>query len=218
MTDNCIKALEGLRDSTPEFADLSAEQLLLEAIYGTSLEEVKYLMENTAWGQWLDKDPVTQGPAPEPTNAEHYSLEIQPAVDPTIRHELEDCLKYAGFDILGGGQNADMSGSDISFEKPPPKPDLRVEKREIKGVRGMSFGGALEALKIGYRVAREGWNGKGMWLQLEKIHTHTPLRDGMVMQPFISMKTVDDTLVPWLASQTDLLDSDWMIVETPEEN
>lgn len=77
----------------------------------------------------------------------------------------------------------------------------------------MNFGQALEALKQGRKVARKGWNGKGMWLELFKIYTHTPIREGRVMQPFIGMKTVQDTYVPWLASQTDMLAEDWEIVE-----
>ena len=46
----------------------------------------------------------------------HYTLEIVPAVEPQVRHKIEDLLKVEGFDIIGGGQNTDMSGTDISFE------------------------------------------------------------------------------------------------------
>jgi hypothetical protein len=48
---------------------------------------------------------------------EHYTLEVIPAVEPVVRHKIEDLLKEEGFNIIGGGQNTDMSGSDISFEK-----------------------------------------------------------------------------------------------------
>lgn len=50
-------------------------------------------------------------------NKTHYTLEILPAVDPVVRHKIEDVLKDEGFSIIGGGQNIDMIGSDISFEK-----------------------------------------------------------------------------------------------------
>jgi hypothetical protein len=50
-------------------------------------------------------------------NETHYTLEILPAVQPTVRHKIEDLLKKEGFEIIGGGQNTDMSGTDISFEK-----------------------------------------------------------------------------------------------------
>ena len=49
-------------------------------------------------------------------NAVHYTLEILPAVDPSVRHKIEDLLRIEGFEIIGGGQNTDMSGTDISFE------------------------------------------------------------------------------------------------------
>lgn len=46
----------------------------------------------------------------------HYTLEILPAVEPRVRHAIEDLLKKEGFEIIGGGQNSDMTGTDISFE------------------------------------------------------------------------------------------------------
>ena len=66
----------------------------------------------------------------------------------------------------------------------------------------MNFGQAIEALKNGDRVSRAGWNGKNMWLQLVKAQDEFHL-------PYIEMKTADKLLVPWLASQTDVLATDW---------
>ena len=71
----------------------------------------------------------------------------------------------------------------------------------------MDFGGALQALKSGKRVARSGWNGKGMWLALQVPDAHSKMS-----LPYIYMSTVDGKLVPWLASQTDLLSEDWLEV------
>lgn len=68
----------------------------------------------------------------------------------------------------------------------------------------MNFGLALEALKLGRKVQRAGWNGKGMWLHLQVPDAHSKMS-----LPYIYMKTVDDKLVPWLASQTDMLADDW---------
>lgn len=70
------------------------------------------------------------------------------------------------------------------------------------------FGGALSLLKGGKRVGRLGWNGKGMWLKLQR-----PEAGSKMTLPYIYMKTADNNLVPWLASQTDLLADDW--VEVP---
>ena len=71
----------------------------------------------------------------------------------------------------------------------------------------MNFGDALQALKAGKRVSRAGWNGKGMWLELQVPDAHSKMT-----LPYIYMKTVDDNRVPWLASQTDMLAEDWGIV------
>jgi hypothetical protein len=74
----------------------------------------------------------------------------------------------------------------------------------------MNFGQALELLKQGKKVAREGWNGKGMYLVLIK-HTDYKLfyHTDFQRYDFIAMKTADNKMVPWLASQTDILVEDW---------
>lgn len=71
----------------------------------------------------------------------------------------------------------------------------------------MNFSYALADLKAGRKVQRIGWNGKGMWLKLQ-----TPTDTSKMTLPYIYMKTADDNLVPWLASQTDLLADDWQLV------
>ena len=85
-----------------------------------------------------------------------------------------------------------------------------------------SFGWTLEMLKRGDRVARAGWNGRGMYLYLVPGSTFTVNREplqsilGRGAQvdylPHIDMRTADDKHVPWLASQTDILATDWEIV------
>lgn len=76
----------------------------------------------------------------------------------------------------------------------------------------MIFGLAIEALKEGKKVARKGWNGKGMWLILIKAGNASC--DGFDMQDCIGMKTANDVTQPgWLASQNDILADDWVIIE-----
>lgn len=73
----------------------------------------------------------------------------------------------------------------------------------------MNFSQALEALKNGKRVARTGWNGRGMWIEL-----HDPwlgAEDARVARQYIQMKDAQGMFVPWLASQTDLLANDWVL-------
>lgn len=92
--------------------------------------------------------------------------------------------------------------------------------------KGVSFGHAIELLKGGHRVARSGWNGKGMWLVLVQPDddANVPPRPAYAVNgivddatngclPWIGMKTADNKFVPWLASQTDVLAEDWQIVE-----
>lgn len=84
----------------------------------------------------------------------------------------------------------------------------------------MDFGQALAELKSGNLVAREGWNGNGMFLYLVSGSTFTvnraPLNEiypeGTKIRylPHIDMKTADGSCTPWLASQTDILADDWM--------
>lgn len=73
--------------------------------------------------------------------------------------------------------------------------------------RNVGFEFALESLKAGFRWARAGWNGKGMWIELQTPDEHSKM--GL---PYLYMSTVDGKLVPWLASQTDLLAQDWELV------
>ena len=93
----------------------------------------------------------------------------------------------------------------------------------------MNFGDAIAALKQGKKVARKGWNGKGMFLWLKPAAT---IKSDWCKDPLlksisdanggdiealgtICMKTADNKILTgWLASQTDMLSDDWMVVES----
>lgn len=87
----------------------------------------------------------------------------------------------------------------------------------------LNFGDALMLLKNGQKVARLGWNGKGMFLFLvpgSVFKVNRPPLLGIYPEgteinycPHIDMRTADGKIVPWLASQTDVLAEDWVIVE-----
>lgn len=70
------------------------------------------------------------------------------------------------------------------------------------------FGFAIKQLHNGSRVSRIGWNGKGMWLALQVPDEHSKMT-----LPYIYMRTAQGDLVPWLASQTDVLATDWVVVD-----
>lgn len=69
------------------------------------------------------------------------------------------------------------------------------------------FSQALWELHGGEHIARYGWNEKGMYIYLQK-----PTDTSKMTLPYIAMRTVQGDLVPWLASQTDLLATDWRVV------
>lgn len=86
----------------------------------------------------------------------------------------------------------------------------------------LDFGAALISLKDGKKIARSGWNGKDMFLfhndgrrngigrrAIEEGH----IREVLDVAPFIVMKTATGELVPWLASQTDMLSEDWKVLD-----
>ena len=98
----------------------------------------------------------------------------------------------------------------------------------------MDFGTALKKLKEGNKIARAGWNGKGMFIVLmpalhlpcyntqdthKKVNDRTAKHIGkdtpLDSQPYISMFTALKQWQPgWLASQADLLAEDWTVVLT----
>lgn len=96
----------------------------------------------------------------------------------------------------------------------------------------MNFGEAIEAAKSGKKVAREGWNGKGMFIYLNMGSKETPVNKGELVEgislalftqgnvgtvtrlPNLNMRAASgSTVTGWLASQTDILAEDWVIVE-----
>lgn len=78
---------------------------------------------------------------------------------------------------------------------------------------GVSFGAALDALKAGKRVHRHGWNGKGMWLQLQRPDAHSKMTLPYIYIEYPAGHAAypGGSRVPWLASQTDLLATDWEV-------
>ena len=68
----------------------------------------------------------------------------------------------------------------------------------------MDIGQAVAAMRAGRRVARAGWNGKGMWLALQVPDAHSKMTES-----YVYMKTAQGGLIPWLCSQADLLATDW---------
>ena len=102
---------------------------------------------------------------------------------------------------------------------------LCTDQELIDKTTNMTFEAALRFLKMDYKIAREGWNGKGMWVILVRGSEDCSIpMDGdsayfaagvpaSIIEPHIDMRTVQGTFQPgWLASQADILAEDWCVV------
>jgi hypothetical protein len=86
----------------------------------------------------------------------------------------------------------------------------------------MDFSAALERIKHGKRVAREGWNGKNMFIFLVPGSTFEVNRPPLLgiypegetirYHAHVDMRTAQGDIVPWLCSQTDMLATDWSVL------
>ena len=132
------------------------------------------------------------------------------------KDENPDDAGYLVEYVDGGKANTEQFKGYVSWS---PKDVFERAYREVGA--GMTFGMALDLMKAGSRVARMGWNGKGMWLfkiqgsnDLAKLngYGYGEYLGEPVFRDAIFMRTVDNQLVPWTASQTDVLAEDWVVI------
>lgn len=137
--------------------------------------------------------------------------------------------KYRGWEIPKN-ENPKDQGFIVKYENNYiswcPKKDFLESNRLCEG---MTFGHAIEMAKKGHKIAREGWNGKGMWVifvpgtKKAKLIEGTPYakhlskRKTVDILPHFDMYTVNSkgrrAMLPgWLASQSDMDAEDWTIV------
>lgn len=89
----------------------------------------------------------------------------------------------------------------------------------------MNIGTAISAMKDGKKVARRNWNGPNQFIYYVPAGKYPAVtevakeiakdNDDLLVQytPYLAIKTVQNTVAPWLASQTDILADDWYVVE-----
>lgn len=135
-----------------------------------------------------------------------------------IVHTLEGDMKASVGDYIITG---------VHGEQYPCKPDIFKETYELVEANTpeatpntrLSFGVALQILKKGGRCAREGWNGKGQYIELARNISYVT-SDNKVMNAMhknigdcaIAFVGTSGTQIGWLASQADMLSNDWYIV------
>lgn len=121
------------------------------------------------------------------------------------RMRLPDGIPSCGGEIIGG--------EPFDLKK-------AFAKRVITYAGNIDFNQALIALKVGRKVARKGWNDKGMFLlyidpyhndQYKVEEKHETIVGTLF--PYIAIKTTDNKIVPWLPTQMDLLAEDWEVIE-----
>ena len=87
----------------------------------------------------------------------------------------------------------------------------------LGGVATFNFGEAIKYLKRGMKVARKGWNGKGIFLELQRPDEHSKMSHPYIYIDTTGLQSDNSNApknrVPWVASQTDMLSEDYVFVE-----
>jgi hypothetical protein len=123
-----------------------------------------------------------------------------------IRAQFEISSSQASVDL----RIAQDNDKRITYDVRNKRYRLKGHKESKRMDNKLTFSEALDLAKNGHAIARDGWNGKGMYVFLVQSWTYTDgVRDNFPNLPFLAMKTVDNKCVPWLASQTDMLAADW---------
>ena len=130
---------------------------------------------------------------------------------------LGDYNKFRGWDIPDD-ENPATEGYLVQYPGDGyiswcPK-DKFEEANQV--MTGLTFGYAIESAKKGCKIARKGWNGKGIFVELQTPDSLSKMSSPYLFIDTTGLQTDNDhapkSRVPWLASQTDMLSDDWMIV------
>lgn len=157
-----------------------------------------------------------------------------------LAEEKNTMKRYIGTKIIHAepstGPEGDEDGYTVVYEDGYRSWSPRaVFEEAYQPTERMAFSGALHMLKRGHKVARAGWNGKGMWLAYQpgstiyasharggaalaraeemRVGSENTSDQTITILPHIDMRAADGSIVVgWLASQTDLLAEDWEVL------
>lgn len=142
--------------------------------------------------------------------AEPQSKMGTPANAETIEELGSEPIELEGYKVVYEDGYTSWSPSDV-FEK------------AYRPIDGLNFGLAIEALKLGKKVARKGWNGADMFLYLVQgsefevnrppLNSIYPEGTKVKYRPHIDLKTADGSIATWSPSGSDALAEDWFIVD-----
>lgn len=128
----------------------------------------------------------------------------QVAAQPMTRSDAEAHLgRNVGGDKHGDGYLVEYEGG---YQAWSPKD---VFDAAYRPTTGMTFGLAIEALKTGQRLARAGWNGKGMWVEYVSVKDFSFSE----LTPHFVIKNTKNSFSAWVPSINDCLADDWQIVQ-----
>ena len=90
----------------------------------------------------------------------------------------------------------------------------------MESEKNMDFGKAIQRLKNGMRVQREGWNGKNQYIELATNISYKNVKGEIINAEHdaignkaIAFVGTSGVQLGWLASQADMLAEDWRVVE-----
>lgn len=159
--------------------------------------------------------PSAATPAPSETPAQTAGPDFSDGFAGAIKAAIHDAYVH-GFGVV----RYDMPNGHVVASRVDPE-EYRANQPS-SDASGMSFSDALKCIKRGQRVARAGWNGKDMFIFLVKGSRFTVNREPLLSilgegtkvdyHAHIDMKTAQGYVVPWLASQADVLANDWSVV------
>lgn len=159
-----------------------------------------------------------------------YFITIQDLID-----HLQNIVEVTGPDcalLFDNGSRVDLLTNNMLRFDLIPETELCgdciliSDSNEKRNVNGLTFGEALEAVKAGRKISREGWNGKGLFVVYQKgypdgIPCNKQTADAWGLtegdlfkcEPYLQINTVDGSHAMWVPSIRDCLAEDWMILD-----